>query len=183
MVRLQNRQVPTAPIFCMHVVHLQLYPLHAPTVDARTYFERKNYSCCKYVSTAVRTYLLHIPGTRVTTDVRTHLLHILLFLLVHVRTHSTCCSKYCDKYTPTAQNCCTYFVYLLLYVQLMMCVIIYCRTYFLYLLQVLTDDVYMSITKSRDLPKEKLAADDKVIEADTTPKPKRDRNRAKIMPQ
>ena len=49
--------------------------------------KKKNTSCCKYVTTAGRTYLLHLPGTRVPTDVRTHLLHILLFLLMHVHTH------------------------------------------------------------------------------------------------
>ena len=66
--------------------------------------KKKTTSCCKYVPTAVRTYLLHLPGTRVPTDVRTHILHILLFLLVHVRTHRTYCFNYCYKYTPTAQN-------------------------------------------------------------------------------
>ena len=45
--------------------------------------KKKSTSCCKYVPTAVRTYLLHLPGIRASTNVRTHLLHILLFLLVH----------------------------------------------------------------------------------------------------
>ena len=74
-------------------MHLLMYVLHVPTVDARTYMEGKTTSCSKYVPTAVRTYLLHLPGTRVPSDVRTHLLHTLLFLLVHVRTHRTYCFK------------------------------------------------------------------------------------------
>ena len=76
--------MPT-PIFCTYVLHLFVYVLHAPTVDARAYIEEPA-TCCKYVPTAVRTYLLHLPGIRVPSTVRTHLLHILLFLLMHVQT-------------------------------------------------------------------------------------------------
>ena len=87
-VRYILKRISSAPTVCTHVLHLLMYVLHVPTVDARTYIEGKNTtSCCKYVPTAVRTYLLHPPDTRVPTDVRTHLLHILLFLLMHVRTH------------------------------------------------------------------------------------------------
>ena len=70
-----------------------MYVLHVPTDGASTYtvLKKKTTSCSKYVPTAVRTYLLHLPGTRVPTDVRMHLLHILLFLLMYVHTHRTYC--------------------------------------------------------------------------------------------
>ena len=84
--------------YCTYI----LYAGTAPT-DVRTgctycwcthvYWRRKTTSCCKYVPTAIRTYLLHSPGTRVPADVRTHLLHTLLFLQMNVRTHRTYCFK------------------------------------------------------------------------------------------
>ena len=42
-----------------------------------------------YQLPTVRTYVPHLPGARAPTDVRTYLLHMLLFLLVHERTHRT----------------------------------------------------------------------------------------------
>ena len=92
--------VHIAPTICTHVLHLLMYVLHVPTADARTYVEEKQPS-------SVSSYRLHLPGTRVPTDVSTHLLHVLLFLLMDVRTHRTCCFNKCYKYTPTAQNRCT----------------------------------------------------------------------------
>ena len=74
--------------------------------------------------TAVRTYLLHLPGSRVPTDVRMHLLHILVLLLMRVCTtalpnainthllHKNCCT-YCTYLLLTADDVC---YYLLLYV-------------------------------------------------------------------
>ena len=61
---LQNIYVPAAPTFCMHVLHELMYVLHVPSVDARTYIEEKNYQL-RQIRTAVRTYLLHSPDTRV----------------------------------------------------------------------------------------------------------------------
>ena len=50
--------------------------------------DEKNYQYC----TGVRTYLVHLPDTRVPTDVRKHLLlYLLPFLLMRVRTHRTYC--------------------------------------------------------------------------------------------
>ena len=69
--------------WCKHCIYLLLMHVRIS--------KKKTTSCCKYLPTAVRTHLLHFPGTRVPTDVRTHLLHILLFLLVHVHTHRTYC--------------------------------------------------------------------------------------------
>ena len=65
-----------------------MYVLHVPTYDTRTYIKGKLTAAgsTRYVPTAVRTYLLHLPGTRVPTVGGMHLLHILLLLLMYART-------------------------------------------------------------------------------------------------
>ena len=73
-----------------YILYVRTAPIRVRTActyccDARAYIEEPA-TCCKYVPTAVRTYLLHLPGIRVPSTVRTHLLHILLFLLMHVQT-------------------------------------------------------------------------------------------------
>ena len=136
---------------------------------------KKNTSCCKYVPTAVRTYLLHLPGT-------------LVYLVMYARTYCTYCRSYWCTYVPTVRTAlmlqvhtyCTYCTYLLLYLRLMY-VFIYCCTYFPYLLQVPTEFVRTERKKSRGLRVKRLAGGDKVIGAVTTPQ--RGRNRAKIIPQ
>ena len=72
--------------WCTYCMYLLL--LHVRILQKKT-------TSCKYVPPAVRTYVLHLPGTRVPNGVRTHLLHILLFLLMHVRTHRTYCFNLC----------------------------------------------------------------------------------------
>ena len=62
----------------MQVLHLLMYVLYVPTVDARTSIEGKT------LPAAVRTYLLLYVRTYcctyVPTAVRTYMLHMLLFL-------------------------------------------------------------------------------------------------------
>ena len=87
--------------------------MHVPVC---TYIEEKLPAAVSTnVPTAVRTYLLHLPGTRVPTDGGTYLLPTLLFLLMYVRTSvvplSNAISTHIQHETaaPNVCNyCCTY---------------------------------------------------------------------------
>ena len=95
----------------MQVLHLLMYVLYVPTVDARTSIEGKT------LPAAVRTYLLLYVRTYCCTYV--HAAHAAVPLCTYVPTVRT---------TSTNEIS----THLLLYVQLMIYVFIHCYTYFLY---------------------------------------------------
>ena len=87
--------VPAAPTFCTHVLHLLMYVLHVPTVNARTYIEEKK------LLAAVRTYLLLHVCTYCTYLV-------LVYLLMYARTYCIYRCFYWCTYVPTIRTALAY---------------------------------------------------------------------------
>ena len=133
-VRLQSRQVPTAPAFCKHVLHLLMYyGMYLLLMHVRMSKKKKlpaavsTYYCWTYVPTAL----------------------VLGYLLMYVRTYCTYCCSYWWTYVPTVRTALTnginkhllHNIFDCTYSWWCMLLSTYCCTYFLYQLQVPTDDV------------------------------------------
>ena len=115
----------------MHVLHLLIYVLHLPTVDALTYVDEKKLPAAvnAYLPLYVCTYCTYL---------------VLVYLLMYVRTYCTYCCSYWCTYVPTvhtalANAISTHLLYKLLYLlQVHYCCTHSCCAYFL---QVPYDDV------------------------------------------
>ena len=78
----------------MHVLHLLIYVLHLPTVDALTYVDEKKLPAAvnAYLPLYVCTYCTYL---------------VLVYLLMYVRTYCTYCCSYWCTYVPTIRTALT----------------------------------------------------------------------------
>ena len=106
-------------------------------------------------------HVLHVP----TVDARRYIQEK-NYILRYVRTYCAYCCFYWRTYVPTVRTALTNAISTNLLNKTAVSTVHYRCTYFL---QVLTDDVRTLRKESRDLRVKKLAGDDTVIEAVTTP--------------